>query len=35
MFGGKVEKEGDSTDILERTLRREIYEEVDDIIWIT
>lgn len=28
LVGGKVEKEGDSTDILERTLEREIFEEV-------
>ena len=28
LVGGKVEKEGDSTDILERTLKREIFEEI-------
>ena len=28
LVGGKVEKEGASTDILERTLEREIFEEV-------
>lgn len=28
LVGGKVEKEGNSTDVLERTLRREIAEEV-------
>ena len=28
LVGGKVEKEGDSSDILERTLEREIFEEV-------
>jgi len=29
LVGGKVELEGSSQDILERTIRREIYEEVD------
>ena len=28
LIGGKVEREGNTTDILERTLKREIYEEV-------
>ncbi|WP_175615522.1 NUDIX hydrolase [Piscibacillus halophilus] len=28
LVGGKVESEGNSRDVLERTLRREIYEEV-------
>ncbi|PLT28122.1 NUDIX hydrolase [Peribacillus deserti] len=28
LVGGKVDQEGNSTDILERTLKREIYEEV-------
>ena len=28
LVGGKVEREGNTTDILERTLKREIYEEV-------
>lgn len=29
LVGGKVDKEGISSDILERTLKREIWEEVD------
>ena len=29
LVGGKVELEGNSSDILERTVKREIYEEVD------
>jgi 8-oxo-dGTP diphosphatase len=28
LVGGKVDKEGNTTDILERTLKREIFEEV-------
>lgn len=28
LVGGKVEKEGNSADLLERTLKRELYEEV-------
>ncbi|MEC5426089.1 NUDIX domain-containing protein [Virgibacillus sp. C22-A2] len=29
LVGGKVDQEGNSSDILERTVKREIYEEVD------
>jgi 8-oxo-dGTP diphosphatase len=29
LVGGKVEQEGNSSDILERTVKREIYEEVN------
>src|SRR5690625_7862961 len=29
LVGGKVEKEGNTSDILERTIKREIFEEVD------
>jgi 8-oxo-dGTP diphosphatase len=29
LVGGKVDQEGNSTDILERTVKREIYEEVN------
>ncbi|KAB2334529.1 hypothetical protein F7731_15090 [Cytobacillus depressus] len=28
LVGGKVDKEGNSADILERTMKREIFEEV-------
>lgn len=32
IVGGKVEQEGNSSEILERTVKREIYEEVDVIV---
>lgn len=32
LVGGKVEQEGNSSEILERTVKREIYEEVNVIV---